>query len=195
MESQVQQKRNSAHRGAFFKSWLQDPFHVASIVPSGRLLARLMSTGLDANARVVELGAGTGTLTEAILERGVQPRNLYLVEQHDAFASILRMRFPSATVVAVRCRRASRESRRAHGNSRLCDQRPADRVVQPREETRILEGALRLLKPNGRLHQFTYLGRPPVGNALLANVGLKATLLGLAPINLPPAFVYRFERT
>lgn len=195
MESQVQQKRNSAHRGAFFKSWLQDPFHVASIVPSGRLLARLMSTGLDANARVVELGAGTGTLTEAILERGVQPRNLYLVEQHDAFASILRMRFPSATVVQSDAAALPENLGALMGTVDYVISGLPIAWFNREKKTQILEGALRLLQPNGRLHQFTYLGRPPVGNALLANVGLKATLLGLAPINLPPAFVYRFERT
>jgi phosphatidylethanolamine/phosphatidyl-N-methylethanolamine N-methyltransferase len=195
VESQLQQKRNSAHRGAFFRSWLQDPFHVASVMPSSRWLARLMATGLDANARVVELGAGTGTLTEAILERGVQSRNLYLVEQHDAFASILRMRFPSANV--VQCDAA------ALPDSLGALMGTVDYVISGlpivwfnrEKKTQILEGAMRLLKPNGRLHQFTYLGRPPIGNALLASQSLKATLLGLAPINLPPAFVYRFERT
>ena len=58
----------------------------------------------------------------------------------------------------------------------------------------ILSEAFELLKPNGRFQQFTYLGRPPVGPKLLAELGLGATLLGIAPMNLPPAFVYRFER-
>ena len=74
--AQLQQKRNSAHCGVFFRSWIRDPFHVASIVPSGRWLAKLMATGLEPGARVVELGAGTGTLTEAILDRGVLPEDL-----------------------------------------------------------------------------------------------------------------------
>ena len=58
----------------------------------------------------------------------------------------------------------------------------------------ILSEAFELLKAHGRLQQFTYLGRPPVGPKLLAELGLRATLLGIAPMNLPPAFVYRFER-
>jgi phosphatidylethanolamine/phosphatidyl-N-methylethanolamine N-methyltransferase len=194
VESQLQQKRQSAHRGAFFRSWLQDPFHVASVVPSSRWLARLMATDLDARARVVELGAGTGTLTEAILQRGVKPQNLYLVEQHDAFASILRMRFPSATVVQSDAA-ALPESLGALAGT-------IDYVISGlpivwfnrEKKTQILQGALQLLRPNGRLHQFTYLGRPPIGNSLLESLRLKTTLLGLAPINLPPAFVYRFER-
>ena len=51
-----------------------------------------------------------------------------------------------------------------------------------------------LLKSGGKLHQFTYLGRPPVGPRLLKELNLRATLLGIAPMNLPPAFVYEFAR-
>jgi phospholipid N-methyltransferase len=190
----VQQQRQSAHRGAFFKSWLKDPFHVASVVPSGRALAKLMARDLDAGARVIELGAGTGTVTEAILERGVRASDLYLVEQHAAFASILRMRFPGAVVM---------QADAANLDAWLGDVAGTfDYVVSglpivwfDREtKVRILASALRMLRPSGRIHQFTYLGRPPVGAALLQSLGLKAGLLGLAPINLPPAFVYRFER-
>jgi phosphatidylethanolamine/phosphatidyl-N-methylethanolamine N-methyltransferase len=194
VESQLQQKRRSAYRGAFFRSWLQDPFHVASVVPSSRWLARLMATDLDASARVVELGAGTGTLTEAILARGVQPRNLYLVEQHDAFASILRMRFPSASVIQSDAAALTETLGALAGTIDYVISGLPIVWFNREKKTQILEGALRLLRPHGRLHQFTYLGRPPIGSSLLASLSLKTTLLGLAPINLPPAFVYRFER-
>lgn len=195
MESQLQHKRDSAHTGAFFKSWLQDPFRVASVLPSSRWLAKLMATDLCAGARVVELGAGTGTLTQAILARGVRPSDLYLVEQNNAFASILRLRFPSATVVHADAAALSEHLGSLAGS--------VDYVVSglpilwfDREtKERILSGAFRLLHAAGRMHQFTYLGRPPVSNSMLASLNLRATLLGLAPINFPPAFVYRFERT
>jgi hypothetical protein len=35
----------------------------------------------------------------------------------------------------------------------------------------------------------------PVGNRILDTLSLRTTLLGMAPMNLPPAFVYRFDRT
>jgi phospholipid N-methyltransferase len=62
------------------------------------------------------------------------------------------------------------------------------------KKSAILAEAFELMRPQGRYQQFTYLGRPPVGPRLLAELGLRATLLGIAPMNLPPAFVYRFER-
>jgi len=194
VESQLQSKRNSSFRGAFFRSWLQDPFHVASVVPSSRGLARLMAKDLDADARVVELGAGTGTLTQAIIERGVQPRNLYLVEQNAAFASILRIQFPAATVVQASAEFLPEYLSALTGTVDYVISGLPILWFNKEKKTRILAGAFELLKPAGRYHQFTYLGRVPVGNRILDTLSLRTTLLGMAPMNLPPAFVYRFDR-
>ena len=46
--------------GHFLKSWIQNPFAIGAVAPSGKPLARLMATGLHAGARVIELGAGNG---------------------------------------------------------------------------------------------------------------------------------------
>jgi phosphatidylethanolamine/phosphatidyl-N-methylethanolamine N-methyltransferase len=194
METTVQQSGHARHRAVFFKSWLQDPFHVASITPSSRRLARLMATGLEPGARVVELGAGTGTLTEAILERGVRPEDLYLVEQHQLFVDVLRERFPGATVIQTDAAALVDALGELRGE--------VDYVISglpivwfnKEKKTKILNEAFALLRPEGRYQQFTYLGPPPVGSRLLTQLGLRATLLGVSPINLPPAFVYRFER-
>ena len=59
---------------------------------------------------------------------------------------------------------------------------------------RVMQQALQLLKPHGRLHQFTYAGRCPVDKDLRSLLRLDSTLLGVAPWNLPPAFVYRLTR-
>lgn len=194
MESQLQRKRRSAHHAAFFKNWLHDPFQVASVVPSSRALAKLMATDLHAGARVVELGAGTGTLTQAILERGVRPTDLHLVEQNDAFASILRMRFPGATVVHEDAQTLNETLSELAGKIDFVISGLPILWFSKEKKTRILDATFTLLKPGGALHQFTYVGRPPVGNRLMANLRLKATLLGFA-MNFPPAFVYRFTRT
>jgi phospholipid N-methyltransferase len=194
VESHLQRKRHSAHHAAFFKNWLQDPFQVASVVPSSRAVAKLMATDLYPGARVIELGAGTGTLTQAILERGVRAADLHLVEQNDAFASILRMRFAGATIVHADAQTLNETLRELAGT--------IDYVISglpilwfgKDKKTRILDAAFTLLKRGGALHQFTYVGRPPVGNRLMADLRLEARLLGFA-VNFPPAFVYRFTRT
>ena len=67
----------------------------------GRLLAKLMATGLRPGARVIELGAGTGTVTQALLDSGVRREDLYLVERDRHFLGILARRFPHCPLVAT----------------------------------------------------------------------------------------------
>ena len=64
----------------------------------------------------------------------------------------------------------------------------------PDKRYRALQQALHLLKPNGRLHQFTYAGRCPVDRDLRALLRVDSVLLGIAALNLPPGFVYRLTR-
>jgi phosphatidylethanolamine/phosphatidyl-N-methylethanolamine N-methyltransferase len=184
----------SAHRGAFLKNWLQDPIRVASVVPSGRKLARLMTAEISPSARVVELGVGTGTLTEAMLANGVAPENLHLIEQNGDFVEILRRRFPRSEVWQIDALDlATHLSAFAGKIDYVVSGLP---IVWFRRESklRVLHAAFDLLRPEGCFYQFTYLGRPPVGGKILGELGLKATLAGFTPLNLPPAFVYRFER-
>jgi phosphatidylethanolamine/phosphatidyl-N-methylethanolamine N-methyltransferase len=194
VSTSFQPARSAPHRGVFFRSWLEDPFRVASITPSSRWLAQLMATGITPASRVVELGAGTGTLTEAIVELGVRPEDLFLVEQHAAFCDVLRKRFPGSNVLQADAAALEDTLSALRGM--------VDYVISglplvwfPRDtKRRILSGAFALLREGGCYHQFTYLGRAPVRSGLLGELGLRARLLGIAPLNLPPAFVYRFER-
>ena len=48
---------------------------------------------------MIELGPGTGPITEALVEHGVNPSRLVLVEFNPTFCQLLRQRFPEATVV------------------------------------------------------------------------------------------------
>lgn len=194
MSTLLQPARNAPHRGVFFKSWLKDPFHVASITPSSRWLARLMATDVGPGARVVELGAGTGTLTDAIVERGVREEDMFLVDQHPMFCNVLRQRFPRSNVVQADAAALTKSLGALRGT--------VDYVISglpivwfnKDKKAQILHEAFELLRPSGRYQQFTYLGPPPVGGRLRDQLGLHATLLGVSPLNLPPAFVYRFER-
>jgi hypothetical protein len=44
------------------------------------------------------------------------------------------------------------------------------------------------------MHQFTYAGRCPVDRELRSLLHVDSVLLGIAPLNLPPGFVYRLTR-
>jgi phospholipid N-methyltransferase len=188
------QPTNASQFGRFFRSWIQDPLSIGAVAPSGRLLARLMVRDLRGDSRVVELGSGTGTVTQAIVDRGVKANNLCLIEQHAQFIDILRGRFPGALTVKADATDLNGQLAAWSGSvDFVVSGLPLILFTSARKRI-LLTQAFDLLNEQGSFHQFTYAARCPVGKSLLAELGLKATRLGVAAFNFPPAFVYRFER-
>ena len=88
----------------FLKRWLRRPFAMGAVVPSGRLLAEAMARRTVAeiagrDGHVVELGAGTGEVTKALLGSGIPPERLALVERDPELSAFLRRHFPGPQVI------------------------------------------------------------------------------------------------
>lgn len=85
----------------FLRGLISNPRSVASVFPSSRPLARRIAQQVDPTAVgcVLELGPGTGVVTQALLERGVQPSRLVLLEADPKFVEFLRRRFPHAKLL------------------------------------------------------------------------------------------------
>jgi len=179
----------------FFRNWLSDPLRVGAIAPSGQSLAALMTSEISAaTGPVLELGPGTGVFTQALLERGITPRNLTLIESGEDFATLLEARFPGVRIIHMDAARLSRNT--------LFEGVPLGAVISglpllsmpPRKVMMILAGATGLLRPGGAFFQFTYGPRCPVSRPMLDRLGLKAKLIGRTFHNMPPAAVYRISR-
>ena len=88
----------------FLKRWLRRPFSVGAVVPSGRLLAQAMARATFSEMKgrdghVIELGAGTGEVTNALLAAGIPANRLALVERDPELASFLRRHFTGPRIV------------------------------------------------------------------------------------------------
>jgi phosphatidylethanolamine/phosphatidyl-N-methylethanolamine N-methyltransferase len=85
----------------FFRGWLDKPKAVGSIVPTSSVTSRRMASIVNPRSGlpVLELGPGTGVITRAILERGVRPEDLYLVEYSEDFVDHLRSHFAGVNVI------------------------------------------------------------------------------------------------
>lgn len=186
--------------GTFLRQWARNPAKVASVTPSGRQLTRLMVAQLPPGCtRVVEIGAGTGVFTRALLESGISPANLLVVEINAVLAELLRQRFPDVTVA---CADACRLDALARDRG-LLDAGPLDAVVSglgmlsmnSALRCRIMHAAFTALGPNGRFVQFTYGPASPVRRRERAAFGLDVRRAGFALLNLPPATVYVYERS
>jgi phospholipid N-methyltransferase len=179
--------------GSFIRGWVRDPRATGALLPSGRALARLMASDVGVADRVVELGAGTGTVTDAILRRGVRAQHLTLIERNAEFTAILERRFPQCRVVRADALSFAEQMEGVATFDCVVSGLPL-LLFSTDDKARLLEQVLSILRPRGRLLQFTYAGFCPIGRDLRRRFGLRAALIGVAARNLPPAFVYRLER-
>ncbi len=80
----------------FLLSWLKSPLRMGSVTPSSPVLARAMAAYVDPKSKgpVIELGPGTGPVTAALIERGIDPSRLVLVEYSANSATCCRRASP-----------------------------------------------------------------------------------------------------
>ncbi len=85
----------------FLRQWFDNPLKTGAVAPSSPALARRMASFIDPAkpGLVVELGPGTGVVTQEVLARGVEPSRVLAVEYSTDFVNILRDRFAGTTVM------------------------------------------------------------------------------------------------
>lgn len=179
----------------FIRTWIEKPLSTGAVMPSSKALARTMARYVDPDATgpVIELGPGTGPVTEAMVERGVDPARLILVEFNPDFCRLLRTRYPRATVVqgdAYRLRRLLETYVRSPASAIVSGLPLVTKPVRTR--LRLISDAMVLLAPGAPFVQFTYAMVTPIPKALS---GIKAEASELIWMNVPPArvWVYRGE--
>jgi phosphatidylethanolamine/phosphatidyl-N-methylethanolamine N-methyltransferase len=86
----------------FLQEWLVNPQRTGSVVPSSRRLAAAMARWLprDPESFVLELGPGTGAVTDALLKHGLREDRLIAIEHNATLAKLLRKRFPMAQIIS-----------------------------------------------------------------------------------------------
>lgn len=177
----------------FIRSWIEKPLSTGAVMPSSKALARTMARHVDPNASgpVIELGPGTGPVTEALVKQGVDPARLILVEFNTDFCRLLRARYPAATVVqgdAYRLRRLL-TTYVTEPVAAVVSSLPL--MTKPlRTRLRLISDVMALLTPNAPFVQFTYAMVPPIPKALS---GITAQASELIWLNLPPARVWVYR--
>lgn len=80
----------------FLRTLVREPLSVGAVAPSSRRLADHMAADIVPGSRVIELGAGTGAVTRAILDSGVAAADLLVIEQNEAFPKFCGNDFPES---------------------------------------------------------------------------------------------------
>jgi phosphatidylethanolamine/phosphatidyl-N-methylethanolamine N-methyltransferase len=179
----------------FLRTWLGKPLVIGAVAPSGPDLARTMASAVDLDGQgpIVELGPGTGVVTYALLQRGIAPHRLVLLEYDQDFCTLLAARYPRVRVV-----RGDAYAFKEELSSVL--EAPISAVVSslplltrpPELRVKLLTEAFDVMAPGGRFVQFTYsIGSPMPrdGQPFAADVSPRIWR------NVPPARVWVYRRT
>ncbi len=178
----------------FIRSWLEKPLTMGAVTPSGRMLARAMARYVDpdTDGPVVELGPGTGPVTEALIAQGVTPDRLVLVEFNRHFCDILRDRYPEATVVQGDAYQLGWLLRDVLSQRAAAVVSGLPLVTKPmRMRMRLLRDALQLLNPAAPFVQFTYAVAPPIPRNAS---GVSTEASERIWLNFPPARVWVYRK-
>lgn len=192
------QQSNYSGRLLFFKRLLKTPKLIGAFAPSSRWLVRAMCAHVKRaeNEYVLELGVGTGSFTRQLLRQGIPEDKLILVERDHTFVAFLQQHFPKACVL----------------HYDIITSRPLAEVLQVEIQGKIstvvssvpffnmpvsnrctfVQTLLPLLSPRGQILQFAYRPSSPFRPCVL---GLQEKMLGVALLNIPPAFIWRYEKS
>lgn len=184
-------QRGVANPVMFFRRWLANPLQIGSVVPSSDALCRLVArhTRRAADEAVLELGAGTGVVSRALLESGVPPERLIVVEIVPEMAEHLRSVLPGVLVIEGDAVHLSNLlARHWHGRigTVVCG---IPLLLLPLGEQRRIIDAMEAVAPSRGFLQYSYCATSPLSRRKL---GLKAKREAWTPFNFPPASVWRY---
>jgi len=177
----------------FARTFLENPLGVGAVVPSGRALSRKVASFVDPGGTlpVLELGAGTGVLTQALLELGIAPSRIVAVEYDAEFCALLRARFPGIVVIQGDAYDLDATLPPEHAGpfAEVVSGLPLLNKPKPIRRALVL-AALDRVVAGGRLIQFSYGLAPGVP----ADREIAVTSSPWVIANFPPARVWLYSR-
>ncbi|MBM3574546.1 MAG: class I SAM-dependent methyltransferase [Methylocystis sp.] len=196
----MQQKKSSlADSARFIRQWVENPRLIGAVSPSGPALAKAMASYVDLKKQgpIIELGPGTGPVTQALLARGIAPERLVLVEYEQGFCHLLAERYPGVQIVQGDAYNLKHTLQNKLSAQPITVVSSLPLLVRPeRDRVELLHHAFELMGPDGLFIQFTYgLTKSPMPMHAHSITGAYVGK-GSAPIllNIPPARVWRYRK-
>jgi phosphatidylethanolamine/phosphatidyl-N-methylethanolamine N-methyltransferase len=183
----------------FLRGWSRDPVAVgwpfaSSYWTARRLAQAALDAAIPGGGPVLELGAGTGPVTEALIETGCPVDQIVVVERDAELCGSLERRFPFLQVLHGNALELGEILARARiPTVRVVLSGLPMRAVRPEAAVRCYSDAFQLMPSGGSIIQYTYGFRPPVDPDEAAPK-LEATFVGREWRNVPPMGIWSYRR-
>ncbi len=176
-------------RKIFRKEILTSPLGVGAICASSKKLSKCMAQqiNLDQPGFIIELGPGTGAVTQAILDRGIDPERLILVEQSKNFVKHLKKRFPNVRVIHGDATHLSQLLSSEHKPINAILSSLPFRAIPDNIVAQMVRQVKKVMSNESLFVQYTYLSMHP--HPLKPFPQLKRVLSKIVWLNFPPAKV------
>lgn len=186
----------SRDRRLFFLAFLRNPRKVGNPFASGKSLSKAMAAQLvvGEDEFVIELGAGNGAVTRAILDAGIKPEKLIIIERDKQFLKRLTNKFPGVRIELGDARNTS-EIVKALGIKQVGAVVSSLPLLNMPHAIRhdIVNSCFKALKKDGLYIQYTYGLVSPVPKPNQKDLGIKGNVKKNVLLNLPPARVWTYQ--
>ena len=184
-------------RHHFVAAALRAPFKIGGFLPSSKALARAMASGIDLHkpGAIVELGAGTGVVTHALLQAGVTPDKLVVIERDEKLHALISRHFSQLNIL---CADAIELDKVLAGVgvtkvNALVSSLPF--LVMPKEVRAAIQAQMaKVIGQDGIIIQFTYGPKSPITAVQMRKNHLQGKRYKLVVANVPPAHVWIYKR-
>jgi phosphatidylethanolamine/phosphatidyl-N-methylethanolamine N-methyltransferase len=176
----------------FLRRWVANPLQMGSIIPSSPRLGELIARQIDrqSDSLVLELGAGTGAITKSLINEGISPKRIAVVEIVPEMADHLRTKFPKTTVLqadAFNLPIHLLKETAAEIGTVICG---IPLVLLNEAKQRQFIQQVEAVAPGRGFLLYTYCITSPLPYRTL---GLEARRLAWTPLNFPPASVWHYR--
>lgn len=178
----------------FFRQWLRSPKSMGSVLPSSRVLAKAIAAEIawQPGQYVVELGGGTGAITQGLIDHGIPRDRIVVIELDGSLYSYLKERLTGCTVIQGDATRLDEILARHKVGEISTVLSGLPMVGMPEAFQRaIVEQSFKVMKPGSFMLQYSY---SPIAPVPAAKFGITAKIARYVLWNFPPAAVWRYTK-
>jgi phosphatidylethanolamine/phosphatidyl-N-methylethanolamine N-methyltransferase len=178
----------------FLKQLLKNPKTMGALYPSSQALSDfiLKQTHYLDGDYILEIGAGTGSLTKGLISGGIPKEKIIVVELDKKLYNFLKSKILDVNIINADAKHLPNIlPKNVIGKISTVVSGIPMMNLSEKEKMAIIDACFLVMKQNGRLIQFTYKPTSPIN---CEKFNLEKKFLGRVMFNVPPASVWEFTK-